>query len=64
MATTTAAGASAARMLTKFHDPLRLPPVWRPERSQDASGWLRLRRAAVWLHSQLPPTVTATTSSQ
>jgi len=60
MATTAAAGASAAQMLTKFHDPLRLPPVWRPERSQDASGWswlrMRMRRAAVRLHSQLPAT--------
>lgn len=47
----------AGTILTKFVDPLRIPPMLRPR-----SGWrspqltIRMRAAKVKLHSELPPT--------
>jgi FtsP/CotA-like multicopper oxidase with cupredoxin domain len=44
--------------LTPFKDPLRIPPVLRPQERPDgpASLTIRLRAAAQRLHSELPPT--------
>ena len=44
--------------LTKFADPLRVPPVLRPHSwGELAHVTVRVRRAQVRLHSQLPPTM-------
>ncbi|HSZ28538.1 MAG TPA: multicopper oxidase domain-containing protein [Pseudonocardiaceae bacterium] len=44
-------------MLTKFVDPLRIPPVLRPDRDETLPHLtVRMRTTQVQLHSQLPPT--------
>ncbi|MFN2495440.1 MAG: multicopper oxidase family protein [Pseudonocardiaceae bacterium] len=50
-------GPQPARGLTKFLDPLRIPPVLRPDLGQDPHHLtVELQRTEVLLHSELPPT--------
>ena len=48
---------TGSRLPTRFKDPLRIPPILHPSRTDDGRSFLRIEMRPAWvqLHSELPP---------